>query len=84
MEEQRKQICQYLQTEITNIAKSLPVQKVVPYANIKKKNYPLSNKNHQAIGGFIKNIGVPERIRTSDLRFRKPTLYPTELREHML
>src|SRR5262245_23639014 len=25
-------------------------------------------------------IGVPERIRTSDLRFRKPTLYPAELR----
>ena len=42
MEEQRKQICQYLQTEITNIAKSLPIHKVVPYANIKKKNYPLS------------------------------------------
>ena len=24
--------------------------------------------------------GDPERIRTSDLRFRKPTLYPAELR----
>jgi hypothetical protein len=24
--------------------------------------------------------GVPERIRTSDLRFRKPLLYPAELR----
>ena len=24
--------------------------------------------------------GTPERIRTSDLRFRKPSLYPTELR----
>ena len=26
--------------------------------------------------------GVPERIRTSDLRFRKPLLYPAELRGH--
>ena len=25
-------------------------------------------------------FGVPERIRTSDLRFRKPLLYPAELR----
>ncbi len=25
-------------------------------------------------------IGAPERIRTSDLRFRRPTLYPAELR----
>ena len=24
-------------------------------------------------------FGTPERIRTSDLRFRKPLLYPTEL-----
>ncbi len=27
-------------------------------------------------------IGGPERIRTSDKRFRKPLLYPTELRGH--
>ena len=27
--------------------------------------------------------GVPERIRTSDLRFRKPALYPAELRGRM-
>ena len=26
--------------------------------------------------------GTPERIRTSDLVFRKHPLYPTELREH--
>ncbi len=25
-------------------------------------------------------IGVPDRIRTYDLRLRKPTLYPAELR----
>lgn len=29
--------------------------------------------------GFSFN-GVPERIRTSDLQFRKPLLYPAELR----
>src|SRR6478672_9652320 len=28
------------------------------------------------------NRGGPERTRTSDLRFRKPLLYPTELRDH--
>jgi hypothetical protein len=26
--------------------------------------------------------GVPDRIRTYDLRLRKPTLYPAELRVH--
>ena len=29
-----------------------------------------------------KGIGTPERIRTSDLRYRKPPLYPAELRAH--
>jgi hypothetical protein len=27
-------------------------------------------------------LGVPDRIRTYDLRLRKPTLYPAELRVH--
>ena len=31
---------------------------------------------------MIDLIGGPERTRTSDLRFRKPLLYPTELRDH--
>lgn len=31
---------------------------------------------------FLVSYGVPERIRTSDLRFRKPLLYPAELRRH--
>jgi ADP-ribose pyrophosphatase len=30
--------------------------------------------------GVVGGNGVPERIRTSDLRFRKPLLYPAELR----
>ena len=29
-----------------------------------------------------KATGGPERTRTSDLRFRKPLLYPAELRDH--
>ena len=29
-----------------------------------------------------KKFGTPGRIRTFDLRFRKPSLYPAELREH--
>ena len=28
-------------------------------------------------------VGTPGRIRTCDLRLRKPTLYPTELRAHL-
>jgi len=40
--EQRKIICDHLKNEITNIAKSLPKHVVVPYKNIKKKNYPMS------------------------------------------
>ncbi len=31
----------------------------------------------------IENYGDPGKIRTSDLRFRKPTLYPSELRGHL-
>jgi hypothetical protein len=33
--------------------------------------------------GTRNDIGGPERIRTSDLRFRKPLLYPTELRDQL-
>lgn len=40
--EQRKIICDYLQEEITNIAKELPVHTVVPYNNVSKKHYPKS------------------------------------------
>ena len=32
----------------------------------------------------LEGIGAPERIRTSDLRIRSPTLYPSELRAHSL
>ena len=37
--EQRKIICDYLKEEITKLAKELPVHKVVPYKNVKKKDY---------------------------------------------
>ncbi len=30
--------------------------------------------------GFSVNCDAPDRIRTCDLRFRKPSLYPAELR----
>ncbi|MBE5741842.1 MAG: hypothetical protein E7360_00790 [Clostridiales bacterium] len=42
MEEQRKTICDYLKEEITKMAKELPIHTVVPYDNVKKKNYPKS------------------------------------------
>lgn len=43
IDEHRKEICDYLKTEITNLAKQLPKHKVVPYANISKRKY-LTNK----------------------------------------
>ena len=39
---ERERICDYLKKEITNIAVSLPVHKVIPYDNIGKKNYVLN------------------------------------------
>lgn len=42
IKEQRKVICDYLKTEITKLAKDLPVHSVVPYANVPKKQYPKS------------------------------------------
>ena len=42
IEEQRKVICDYLKKEITRLAEELPVHTVVPYLNVKKKNYPKS------------------------------------------
>lgn len=40
IDDERKRICDYLESEITKLAISLPKHKVVPYANIKKKLYP--------------------------------------------
>jgi len=40
IEEQRIKIANFLQEEITKIAKSLPKHKVVPYVNVSKKKYP--------------------------------------------
>jgi hypothetical protein len=36
------------------------------------------NDESPAVAGL--SCDAPERIRTSDLRFRRPTLYPAELR----
>src|SRR5687767_6690572 len=35
---------------------------------------------HKKTRRFQRVLSAPERIRTSDLRFRRPTLYPAELR----
>ncbi|MDO4746641.1 MAG: hypothetical protein Q4B18_08795, partial [Bacillota bacterium] len=40
--DERKRICDYLMTEITNIARALPEHTVVPYRNIPKRLYPSS------------------------------------------
>ena len=39
IEKQRTIICEYLKTQITLIAESLPVHKVVPYENITSRKY---------------------------------------------
>ena len=41
-EEQRENVCKYIQDEITSLAKDLPVHKVLPYNNVGRKNYPNS------------------------------------------
>lgn len=45
MLEQRKLICDHLKTEITRIARELPVHKVVPYLNVSKKEYRNSRED---------------------------------------
>ena len=42
IEEQRENVCKYIQDEITSLAKELPVHKVLPYNNVGRKNYPNS------------------------------------------
>lgn len=44
METQRNDICNYLLTEITDIATALPKHTVVPYPNIPKKQYPTNKE----------------------------------------
>ena len=59
IEEERKRICDYLKDEITKIAKELPVHMVVPYLNIKKKDYPLSKGNKKVVNK-TKKVGPNE------------------------
>ncbi len=40
LEFERERICNYLMDEITELAKSLPEHRVIPYINMKKKDYP--------------------------------------------
>lgn len=47
IKEERQRICDYLMQEITDIARSLPEHKVVPYRNVPKKFYP-SNISKEA------------------------------------
>ncbi len=42
IEDERKRVCEYLMNEITDIACSLPLHRVVPYRNIPKRNYPMN------------------------------------------
>ncbi len=42
IESERKRICEYLMGEITALAKTLPPHKVIPFNNVKKKDYKMS------------------------------------------
>ena len=42
IEDERERICDYLKEEITSIAVNLPPHKVVPYANLPKKDYKMN------------------------------------------
>jgi hypothetical protein len=44
---------------------------------------PTSFPHSGVMRSFFTGYGVPDRIRTYDLRLRKPTLYPAELRVHV-
>lgn len=41
-EDERQRICDYLMKEITGIACAQPLHRVVPYNNVRKKEYPLN------------------------------------------
>lgn len=43
-DDERKRICSLLMNEISDIAHGLPVHTVVPYRNIKKKDYPTNER----------------------------------------
>ncbi len=42
IETERKRICKYLMEQITILAKTLPPHKVIPFNNVKKKDYKMS------------------------------------------
>ena len=51
MDEERKRICDYLMSQITEIACALPEHRVVPYKNIPRKDYPSNIPKVQQITG---------------------------------
>lgn len=48
LEQERERICDALMREITRMAESLPVHRVVPYRNMPKEDYPL-NRTDEAL-----------------------------------
>ncbi len=47
IEEERERICHYLMDEITKMAEELPKHIVIPYRNIRKKDYPTNKKEEK-------------------------------------
>lgn len=45
IEQERQRICRYLMEQITELAVALPPHRVVPYANISRKNYPMNTSD---------------------------------------
>jgi hypothetical protein len=58
--------------------------RIVRLCNLRVKELSpitIANVAKQPAKSLILLVGGPERTRTSDLRFRKPLLYPAELRD---
>ncbi len=48
IEQERKRICEALMNEITAMAEAMPPHRVVPYANIPKRYYPLNRAKEES------------------------------------
>ncbi len=49
IEQERRRITEYLMTRITDLALALPPHTVIPYANISKKDYPVSRPKEDPV-----------------------------------
>ena len=75
-----EQIIHKLREAEVELAKGEPLKLVCKKIGVTEQTYYRWRKEY---GGANKEKSDPERARTSDLRFRKPLLYPAELRDRI-